>query len=134
MFFNDRQANRQAQARAAARALRRKKWIKYLGQIFPRNSGTVVRENKNNLPIIVTHGNMDRAAIFRRRDGLLRILDEIDKNLLQKPCVDLDHGQLRRIRELDRNIFLPQRFSLLIHNLLDDFLWVYFLAGERGRP
>ena len=121
MLFDDAEADRQAEPRAFAFRLGVEEWLEHvLGNGFG-NPGPVVR-NVHRQSVRLTFGDdVDApAAVLEARggDGLRRIVDDVDEDLLDLVRVDCDFRQSRLEREGQLD---PRREELVLQKLMRRF-------------
>ena len=132
MLANDRHANAEAQAGAAAGALGGEERIKNLAKNFRLDADTIVLNGSENARSYLAKTNLDATGGTDLTDGLLGIADQIKKNLNQLIGI-ADRGRKSGKRmEIDLNGVAAKRMLVKLKGAIDDGIEVESFFLRRG--
>src|SRR2546425_41357 len=134
VLANDGEADTQPKSGASGRPFRRIERVKKLGQGFRADADTVVLNDHQNLFPSSRQANLDAAGIAHLPDGVLRVADEIEKDLDELIGVAQHGGKARVPAEVNRNVVPAKRMLLELQGSIDDGVEIQRLLLRRRRP
>src|SRR6267142_2196006 len=134
MFADDRHADAEEQAGAAAGTLGGEKWIEEFGQDFRGNPDAIVLHRGGDTVSGTTEADLDTPAGSRFADGLFGIADKVQENLDELVGVADDGRQARDGVELDLDIVAAERMILELKCAVNDHVEIQYFFLWRGWP
>src|SRR6185437_3648812 len=134
MFANDREADAETKARAAARTLGGVEGVEEPRDGFRPKADTIVLESDGNARTETGKADLNTTRFTDLTNGLLGVGDEIEKDLNELIGVANDARQVRLRTEIKLDVVSAERMLVQLQSPFDDAVEINGLLLGRGRP